>query len=86
MFRLYVLSFVTAFSVTGCLGSGSVSQPKTTTDRTVTVPAGDPFITLDDGSRIGVEGLGDDQHMKFTATEFIDGDGRIGVDWDVAEQ
>lgn len=66
--------------VCGC----SQAQPDAVTKenkRTIIVSADDPFIRLDDGSRIGVDGIPDGESIELQIIETTDEEGRIGVDF-----
>lgn len=50
--------------------------------RTIIVSADDPFIRLDDGSRIGVDGVPDGESIELQIIETTDEEGRSVVDID----
>ena len=72
--------------LTGCLGSPFATETAVMEHQTLTIEPDDPFIALDDGSRIAVEGLSGDQPARVHMTTFANSNGEIGVDVDIVEQ
>lgn len=66
--------------LSGCAVSPRV---RAISSREVDLPPGTTSISLDDGSRIAVEGVPRDKPMTLRRTQFIDESGRIGEDWDL---
>lgn len=50
--------------------------------RTVTVSGDDPFVDMEDGTRIGVDGVSSGQSKQFKLTQYKDSNGNISVDID----
>ena len=50
--------------------------------RTVTVSGDDPVVDMEDGTRIGVDGVPTGQSMQFKLTQYRDSNGKavVGVD------
>ena len=51
-------------------------------ERTVTVSGDDPFIDMQDGTRIGVDGVPAGQSLQFKLTQYQDSNGTLAVDVD----
>jgi hypothetical protein len=76
-FRRGALTICLLFA-TGC---GSLRpDPVAIRERTVTVSGDDPFIEMEEGTRLGVDGIPSGQTMPLTLSEYRDGHGRIVVD------
>ena len=54
--------------------------------RTVTVSADDPFIDMEDGSRIGVDGVPSGQSMQLKVTQYRASNAEMAVDVDTATE
>jgi hypothetical protein len=50
--------------------------------KTVTVSGNDPFVDMEDGTRIAVDAVPADQSMQFMLTQYRDSNGKIAVDVD----
>jgi len=64
----------------GCGQLRPVAPPIVLSQRTVTVSAEDPFITMEDGTRIPVDGVATGQPLRFVVTQTRDGQGNVSVD------
>ena len=71
---------LSALLAAGCETSRPATAPIVLSQRTVTVSADDPFISMDDGSKIPVDGLSTGQTMRFTVTEYRNRRGQTSVD------
>lgn len=72
--------------LTGCHSSPFATETTVTEHQTFTVEPDDPFIALDDGSLIGVDGLTGDEPAVVHMTTFANSNGEIGVEMDIVEQ
>ena len=66
----------------GCGQLRPVTSPIILTQRTVTVSGEDPFINVEDGTRIPVDGVASGQATQLMVTEYRDSNGEILVDVD----
>ena len=66
--------------VIGCGQSRPDSPPIIFGQRTVTVSGSDPFVDMEDGTRIGVDGVPSGQSMQFRLTQYKDSNGKMAVD------
>ena len=82
LFAIYALSLLFAI---GC-GQLRPDHQIIVGQRTVTVSGDDPFIDMEDGTRIGVDGVPSGQSMQFKLTQYRDSNGRIVVDVDRASE
>ena len=55
-------------------------------ERTVTVSGDDPFIEMQDGKRIGVDGVPPGQSRQFKLTQYSDSNGKTVVDVDAVTE
>ena len=74
---IYALSLLFA---TGCGQLHPDTPPIIVGQRTVTVSGDDPFIEMEDGTRIGVDGVPSGQSMQFRLTQYKDSNGKMAVD------
>ena len=54
--------------------------------RTVTVSGDDPFVDIEDGTRIGVDGVPRGQSMQFKLTQYKDSNGKVVVGVDAVSE
>jgi len=54
--------------------------------RTVTVSGDDPFVDMEDGTRIGVDGVPSGQSMQFKLTQYKDINGKVVVGLDAVSE
>lgn len=80
---IYALSLLFAI---GCGQLRPDTPPITVGQRTVTVSGNDPFIDMEDGTRMGVDGVPSGQSMQFKLTQYRDGDGKLVVDVDTVSE
>ena len=73
-----ILSLNVVFA-TGCGRWQSVTPPIIHSQRTVTVSASDPFIDMEDGTRIPVDDLSPGQSSQLMVTQYRDSNGKISV-------
>ena len=76
---IYTLSLLFAI---GCGQLRPDTPPIIVGQRTVTVSGDDPFIDMEDGTRIGVDGVPSGQSVQFKLTQYRDSNGKtaVGVD------
>ena len=86
MTRWCAIEMLTLLSATGCAESFSVAPPIIVGERTVTVSADDPFIDMEDGTRLAVDGVPTGQSMQFKLTQYRDSNGKISVDVDTVPE
>ena len=72
--------------LSGCHGSPFGTGTAVTEHQTFTVEPDDPFIALDDGSTIGIDGLVGDEPVDVQMTTFANSNGEIGVDVDIVKE
>jgi hypothetical protein len=80
---IYALSLLFAI---GCGQLRPDTPPIIVGQRTVTVSGDDPFVDMEDGSRIGVDGVPSGQSMQFKLTQYRDGNGKTVVEVDTASE
>jgi len=73
---------LTLLLASGCGQLRPVAPPIVLSQRTVTVSADDPFISMEDGTRIPVDGLATGQPLQFVVTQTRDSQGNVYVDVD----
>jgi len=71
---------LTVLLAAGCGQLRPVAPPIVLSQRTVTVSADDPFITMEDGTRIPVDGVATDQPLQLLVTQTRDSQGNVSVD------
>jgi len=86
MKRLYAIYALSLLFAIGCGQLRPDTPPIIVGQRTVTVSGDDPFIDMEDGTRIGVDGVPSGQSMQFKLTQYRDSNGRIVVDVDRASE
>jgi hypothetical protein len=70
----------------GCGQLSPNSPPVIVSQRTVSVSSDDPIVEMEDGTRIGVDGVPSGQSMQFMLTQYKDSDGRIAVGVDAVSE
>lgn len=80
---IYALSLLFAI---GCGRLRPDIPPIIVGQRTVTVSGDDPFIDMEDGTRICVDGVPSGQSMQFKLTQYRGGNGKLMVDVDTASE
>jgi hypothetical protein len=78
------LSFLVLLFAIGCGQSRSVTPPSIVSQRTVTVSGDDPFIAMEDGTRIGVDGVPSGQSMQVAVTQYKDSNEKLAIEVDTA--
>ena len=71
---------LTVLLAAGCGQLRPVAPPLILSQRTVTVSADDPFITMEDGTRIPVDDVAAGQSLQLLVTQYRDGQGNVSVD------
>jgi hypothetical protein len=74
---IYALSLLFA---SGCGQLRPDTPPIIVGQRTVTVSGDDPFIDMEDGTRIGVDGVPSGQSRQFKLTQYRNSNGKLVVD------
>ena len=82
MTKWYAIYVVALLFAAGCAEPRSSTPPAVLGTRTVTVSGDDPFIEMEDGSRLAVDGVPDGQTIQFKLTQYRDRNGRIGIELD----
>jgi len=54
--------------------------------QTVTVSGDDPFVDMEDGTRIGVDGVPSGQSMQFKLTQYKNSNGKVVVGVDAVSE
>jgi hypothetical protein len=80
---IYAMSLLFAI---GCGQWRPDTPPIVVGQRTVTVSGDDPFIDMEDGTRIGIDGVPSGQSMQFKLTQYRDSNGKIVVDVDAVSE
>ena len=70
----------------GCGQSHLDTPPIIVGQRTVTVSGDAPFIDMEDGTRIGVDGVPSGQSRQFKLTQSRDSSGKLVVDVDTVSE
>jgi hypothetical protein len=78
-FAIYPLSLLLT---AGCGQLRPDTAPIIVGQRTVTVSGDAPFMEMEDGTRIGVDGVPPGQSMQFEVTQYRDSNGKMSVDVD----
>lgn len=79
----YLMSLLFAI---GCGKFRPHATPIIVGQRTVTVSGSDPFVDMEDGTRIGVDGVPPGQSRQFKLTQYKDRNGKIVVDVDAVSE
>jgi hypothetical protein len=68
--------------VTGCADQQTVATPTVVGERTVTVSGDDPFISMEDGTKLPVDGVVPGQSIQLRLVKYRDSNGKllIGVE------
>lgn len=76
---IYLTSLLFAI---GCGQWRADAPPIIASQRTITVSGDDPFVDLEDGTRMGVDGVPSGQSKQIKLTQYRDSNGKISVDID----
>jgi len=82
MTKWYAIHVVALLFAAGCAEPRSSTPPVVLGTRTVTVSGDDPYIEMEDGTRLAVDGVPAGKTMRFKLTEYRDRSGRIGIELD----
>lgn len=80
------ISLICLLFAIGCGQLRPETPPIIVGQRTVTVSGSDPFVDMEDGTRIGVDGVPSGQSRQFKLTQYRDSNGRIVVDVDAVSE
>ena len=80
---IYVMNLLFAL---GCGQGHRDAPPNVVGQRTVTVSGDTPFVDMEDGTRIGVDGVPSGQSMQLKLTQYNDSNGKVVVGVDAVSE